>query len=71
MVVKMTIEKLQELQNMNKSILIILFVLLTVSCSSKQKKLETHPTGELNALEKFWDVIGSGSIDKLNQLKKK
>ena len=69
--VKMTIEKLQELQNMNKSILIILFVLLTVSCSSKQKKLETHPTGELNALEKFWDVIGSGSIDKLNQLKKK
>ena len=71
MVVKMTIEKLQELQNMNKSILIILFVLLTVSCSSKQKKLETHPTGELNALEKFWDVIGSGSIDKLNQFKKK
>ena len=69
--VKMTIEKLQELQNMNKSILIILFVLLTVSCSSKQKKLETHPTGELNALEKFWDIIGSGSIDKLNQLKKK
>ena len=67
MVVKMTIEKLQELQNMNKSILIILFVLLTVSCSSKQKKLETHPTGELNALEKFWDVIGSGSIDKLKK----
>ena len=56
---------------MNKSILIILFVLLTVSCSSKQKKLETHPTNELNALEKFWDVIGSGSIDKLNQFKKK
>ena len=54
---------------MNKSILIILIVLLTVSCSSKQKKLETHPTGELNALEKFWDVIGSGSIDKLKQLK--
>ena len=63
--VKMTIKKLQELQNMNKSILIILIILLTVSCSSKQKKLETHPTGELNALEKFWDVIGSGSIDKL------
>ena len=63
--VKMTIKRLQELQNMNKSILIILFVLLTVSCSSKQRKLETHPTGELNALEKFWDVIGSGSIDKL------
>ena len=65
--VKMTIEKLQELQNMNKSILIILFVLLTVSCSSKQKKLETHPTGELNALEKFWDVIGSGSIEKFKK----
>ena len=52
---------------MNKSILIILLVLLTVSCSSKQKKLETHPTGELNALEKFWDIIGSGSIDKLKK----
>ena len=48
---------------MKNSILIILIVLLlTVSCSSKQKKLETHPTGELNALEKFWDVIGSGSL---------
>ena len=55
---------------MKNSILIILIILLlTVSCSSKQKKLETHPTGELNALEKFWDVIGSGSIDKLKQLK--
>ena len=55
---------------MKNNILIILIVLLlTVSCSSKQRKLETHPTGELNALEKFWDVIGSGSIDKLNQLK--
>jgi hypothetical protein len=52
---------------MNKSILIILIVLLTVSCSSKQRKLETHPTGELNALEKFWDAIGSGSIDKLKK----
>ena len=48
---------------MKNNILIILIVLLlTVSCSSKQKKLETHPTGELNALEKFWDVIGSGSL---------
>tara|TARA_B100001996_G_scaffold159573_1_gene121650 strand:+ start:1805 stop:1972 length:168 start_codon:yes stop_codon:yes gene_type:complete len=54
---------------MNKIILIILFVLLTVSCSSKQKKLETHPTGELNAMEKFWDALGSGSIDKLKKLK--
>ena len=52
---------------MKYSILIILIVLLTVSCSSKQKKLETHPTGELNVLEKFWDVIGSGSIDKLKK----
>ena len=50
---------------MNKLILIILIVLLTVSCSSKQRKLETHPTGELNALEKFWDVIGSGDIEKI------
>jgi len=53
---------------MKYSILIILIILLTVSCSSKQKKLETHPTGELNALEKFWDVIGSGSIKKLKTL---
>ena len=52
---------------MNKNILIILIILfLTVSCSSKQKKLETHPTGELNALEKFWDVIGSGSLKDFN-----
>ena len=46
---------------MNKNILIILFVVL-VSCSSTNKKLETHPTGELNALEKFWDIIGSGNL---------
>ena len=51
---------------MKNSILIILIVLLTVSCSSKQKKLETHPTNELNALEKFWDVIGSGSLKDFN-----
>ena len=52
---------------MKNSILIILIVLLlTVSCSSKQRKLETHPTGELNALEKFWDVIGSGSLKDFN-----
>ena len=52
---------------MKNSILIILIILLlTVSCSSKQKKLETHPTGELNALEKFWDVIGSGSLKNFN-----
>ena len=52
---------------MIKNILIILIILLlTVSCSSKQKKLETHPTNELNALEKFWDVIGSGSLKNFN-----
>ena len=56
---------------MKNSILIILIILLTVllltvSCSSKQKKLETHPTNELNALEKFWDVIGSGSLKDFN-----
>ena len=48
-------------QNMKNSILIILFVLL-IGCSSTYKKLETHPTGELNVLENFWDIIGSGSI---------
>ena len=48
-------------QNMKNSILIILFVLL-IGCSSTNKKLETHPRGELNALEKFWDLIGCGSI---------
>ena len=52
---------------MKNNILIILIVLLlTVSCSSKQRKLETHPTGELNALEKFRDVIGSGSLKDFN-----
>ena len=49
--------------SMNK-ILIVLFVLL-VGCTSTNRKLETHPTNNLNALEKFWDVIGSGSIKKL------
>ena len=52
---------------MKNNILIILFVLLIVSCSSKQKKLETHPTNNLNALEKFWDIIGSGSIEKFKK----
>ena len=51
-------------QNMKNSIIIILFVLL-VGCSSTNKKLETHPNGELNALEKFWDIIGSGNTDSL------
>ena len=56
---------------MKNNILIILFVLLTVSCSSKQKKLETHPTNNLNALEKFWEVLGSGTFDKSKGMFKK
>jgi hypothetical protein len=48
-------------QNMKSSILIILFVLL-IGCSNANKKLETHPTGELNVLESFWDIIGSGNL---------
>ena len=39
--------------------LIILFVLL-VGCTSTNKKLETHPTNNKNALEaldKFWDLL--------------
>ena len=48
-------------QNMKNSILIILFVLL-IGCSSTNKKLETHPTGELNVLESFCDIICSGNL---------
>ena len=47
---------------MNK-LLIVLFVLL-VGCTSTNKKLETHPTNNLNALEEFWKVLGSGTFDK-------
>ena len=47
---------------MNK-LLIVLFVLL-VGCTSTNRKLETHPTNNLNALEKFWEVLGSGTFDK-------
>ena len=46
---------------MKSSILIILFVLL-ICCSNANKKLETHPTGELYVLESFWDIIGSGNL---------
>ena len=46
---------------MKNSILIILFV-LHIGCSKGNKKLETPPTGELNALESFWDIIGSGKL---------
>jgi hypothetical protein len=48
---------------MNK-LLVIMFVLL-IGCTSTNKKLETHPTNNLNALEKFWDTLGSGKFDKL------
>ena len=43
---------------MNK-ILIIMFILL-VGCTSTNKKLETHPTNNKNALEaldKFWELL--------------
>ena len=43
---------------MNK-ILIIMFILL-IGCTSTNKKLETHPTNNINALEaldKFWDML--------------
>ena len=39
--------------------LIILFVLL-IGCTSTNKKMETHPTNNKNALEaldKFWDLL--------------
>ena len=59
---------------MKSKLLILLFVsLLCVSCASKNKTLETHPTGETNelkALDKFWDLLrplrilnGTGAIE--------
>jgi len=51
---------------MNK-ILIIMFILL-VGCTSMNRKLETHPTNNLNALEQFWKVLGSGSFDNTKAL---
>ena len=59
---------------MKSKLLILLFVsLLCVSCASKNKKLETHPTGEtsqLKALDKFWELLrplrmlnGAGAIE--------
>jgi hypothetical protein len=57
----------------NKLFILLLVSLLCVSCVSKNKKLETHPTGETNqleALDKFWDLLkplrvikGAGAID--------
>ncbi len=62
---------------MNKRTLDILFYISIIvlcisltSCTSTNKKLETHPTNNLNALEKFWDLLkplrvlnGAGAID--------
>ena len=62
---------------MNKKTLDILFYISIIvlcisltSCTSTNKKLETHPTNNLNALEKFWDLLkplrvlnGAGAID--------
>jgi len=49
---------------MNKKTLDILFYLSIIvlcisltSCTSTNKKLETHPTNNLNALDKFWDLL--------------
>ena len=57
----------------SKLLIILLVSLLCVSCASKNKKLETHPTGETNqlkALDKFWDLLkplrmlnGAGAIE--------
>ena len=59
---------------MKSKLLILLFVsLLCVSCASKNKTLETHPTSETNelkALDKFWDLLkplrmlnGAGAVE--------
>jgi len=49
---------------MNKKTLDILFYLSIIvlcisltSCTSTNKKLETHPTNNLNALDKFWELL--------------
>ena len=57
----------------NKLFILLLVSLLCVSCASKNKKLETHPTNNENALEaldKFWDLLkplrmlnGAGAIE--------
>ena len=60
---------------MNKRILDILFYtsiivlcLSLTSCAGKNRKLETHPTNNLNVLEEFWKVLGSGSFDNTKAL---
>jgi len=47
---------------------IIVLCLSLTSCTSMNKKLETHPTNNLNALEEFWKVLGSGSFNKTKGL---
>ena len=44
----------------NKLFILLLVSLLCVSCASKNKKLETHPTNNKNtleALDKFWELL--------------
>jgi len=60
---------------MNKKTLDILFYISIIvlclsltSCTSMNKKLETHPTNNLNTLEQFWKVLSSGSFDKTKAL---
>ena len=55
---------------MIKGKLIILLFVILVGCTSTNKKMETHPTNNLNALEKFWDLLkplrvlnGAGAVD--------
>ena len=40
-----------------KGALLIVLVCMLTGCTSTNKKLETHPTNNLNALEKFWDLL--------------
>ena len=57
----------------NKLFILLLVSLLCVSCASKNKKLETHPTNNENALEaldKFWELLrplrflnGAGAVE--------
>ena len=56
-----------------KGVLLILLVCMLTGCTSTNKKLETHPTNNLNALEKFWDLLrplrilnGTGTIAEFN-----
>ena len=54
----------------NKLFILLLVSLLCVSCASKNKKLETHPTNNENALDKFWELLrplrflnGAGAVE--------